>query len=110
MAHLPPEGEERTMGDFINYCKFQLCVVSHRLMKDAIWEQYDDTEIVAEYYAHVMIKDKDYAEKFLAELKGANPDVYDWLDKMIEDNQTEMETLAQDTEDNIEFTPDSIGE
>jgi len=112
LANRPPEDARETMEDFVNYCKFQLCLVNHKLMKDPIWDDYSEAELLSEYFAHAMVKDKDFSEKFLQQLSGTDTDVYDWLDQQITQNQEDFKQKAmdQDLEEEIEFSPESIGD
>lgn len=112
LANRPPEGADETYEDFVNYCKFQLCLVTKRLMKDPIWDSYDDADILSEYYAHAMSKDEDFAKDFLQQLSGMDTSIYEWLDQQIEQNQEEFKQKAkeQDLEDEIDFSPESLGD
>lgn len=109
-SNLPPENVETDLEDFIRYCKFQLCKASNRLMKDPIWEEYCEEEIIAEYYAHLYATSKDAREKFEHALQGMDEDIYDWLDKMIAENQKELENKSDELEEGFDFAPDSLGE
>lgn len=111
-AKRPPEGARETLEDYVNYCKFQLCIVNNKLMKDPVWESYDDADILSEYFAHAMVKDEDFAKEFIMQLKGIDTDVYNWLDAQVEQNQKEFKEMAmdQDLEDEIDFAPDALGD
>lgn len=108
-SNLPPEEADIELEDFVRYCRFQLCKASNRLMKDPIWEEYIDEEIIAEYYAHLFSKSEAEREKFEAVLQGYDEDIHDWLDKMIENNQKEVQEKSEELE-GFEFSPDSLGD
>jgi hypothetical protein len=112
MSNLPPEEVETDYYDFVRYCKFQLCKATQKLMKDPTWDKYEDEDIIAEYYAYIYSKDGEPKDKFEAALlsDGYNEDIYAWLDKMVENNQKEMKERAEKLENEVEFTPDSLGE
>lgn len=109
-ASLPPEEAETNFIDFVNFCKFQLCKTNHKLMLDPIWDQYNEEEIVAEYYAHMYASSKEAKDSFEAVLRGARDDIYDWLDKMVSDNQKEMGKKSEEMGEGFDFKPESIGD
>lgn len=81
-------------------------------MKDPIWEEYREEELLAEYYAHVYSVNKEERAKIEAILQGADEYIHDWLDSMIEKNQDEVKNKIKemDLEDSLSFTPESIGD
>lgn len=113
LAQMPPEEAETSLEDFINHCKFQLCVLSNRLLKDPIWEAYTDEDIIVEYFAHRVEKDQEFKDTLEARFKGFDEDTYDWFDEMIEKNQEELKTfkekVAEEAEE-INYSPNGSGE
>ena len=109
-SNLPPEGADVELEDFVRYCKFQLCKATNRLMKDSIWDDYIDEEIIAEYYAHLYSTSKEERQKFEAILQGHDEDIHDWLDKMIKQNQEELKNKAEELDDGFDFSPDQLGD
>lgn len=109
-ATLPPEEADFNFDDFVRFCKFQLCKSTNTLMLDPIWDKYEDEDIIAEYYAHLFYTSNKEREKFETTLKGFSEDIFDWFDQMIEKNQKELKTKADELEEDLSFTPDVIGE
>lgn len=108
-AFLPPEESGPiSMEDFIGHCKFQLCLATQTLMKDPIWETYEDEDILAEYYAHVFTKDEKAKDEFLVSLKGADSDIYDWFDEMIAKNQEELKQASEELPEEVGFDPNEV--
>lgn len=105
-SNMPPD-KEPSLTDFVEYARFQLCVRTHTLMKDPIWESYSDAEIMAEYFAWMYTESKEMREKLEAEL-GSNEDMYEWFDRMIEENNKELEARSKEFEDSIDFDPSSV--
>jgi len=112
LSQLPPDEAGVDLSDYVEYCKFQLCKITRRLLKDPIWETYNEEDIISEYYAHLFSNSKTEKEKFEATFKGEDTSVYDWLDQMVEKNQREMEEKAKelDLNEGFEFSPDSMGD
>lgn len=113
MSQMPPEGALIEFDDFVKYAKFRLCRESGRLMKDPIWEDYLDEEILMEYYAHLYEKNEEERAKIEAVLSGLAPDVVDWFDDMIEKNKKDLNKYKEEIEeleDEVSFKPDEIGE
>jgi hypothetical protein len=114
-SQLPPEGANIEFDDFIHYAKFQLARLNKRLLKDPIWDLYTREEILIEYYAHQYQVNEEEKDRFIAELYKVTGDehlepVYEWLDRMVDENQKEMEQKVKHEEESISFTPDSIGD
>ncbi len=110
MSQLPPEEAVATLADFINYCKFQLCRMSNRLMKDPIWDTYTKEEILVEYYASLFYGSKTEREKFESTLQGADESTLDWLDRQVKENQEENKKKSQEMEDHVNFNPEALGD
>ena len=108
----PSEDGSVSYEDFVAHAKFSLCRLTHTLMKDPIWESYTIEEILVEFYAHIFSLNKDERIQFEATLQGSNPDIYDWLDKMVEKNQEETNQKIKEMglEDSLSFTPKSLGD
>ena len=109
-SQLPPEEADVDLEDFVRYCKFQLCKSTNTLMKDPIWDDYIDEEIIAEYYAHLFVTSKEERQKLLSALQGHNEEIFDWLDKMIADNQKDVKEKAEELDDGFDFSPDQLGD
>jgi hypothetical protein len=111
-ANLPYDENNVTWDDFVQYAKFSLCQITKRLMKDPIWDEYREEEILVEYYAHIYAVNKEERAKFEAIMQGADEDIHDWLDSMIEKNQAETDAKIKEMglEDSLSFTPNSLGE
>lgn len=108
-SQLPPGDTD--MNDFLNYCKFQLCVFSNRLMKDPIWNEYTSEELLAEFYAHTFTKKQDYLkefEMFLANEGGEILEFDAWADMQIKKNQDEKLAKAKKLEDSVAFSPEDV--
>lgn len=101
--------ESYGMDEFLKFAQFQLCVKTHRLMKDPIWDTYTKEELLAEFYAHIFRENKEEREAFEASI-GAKEDMYDWLDRMVEQSQEENRKILEGTEDSVEFTPETLGD
>lgn len=104
-SHMPPEDDTK-FEDFVEYARFQLCMRTHRLMQDPIWENYSDIQILAEYFGWMYSESKEQRDKIEHEI-GMNEDMYDWFDRMIEENKEELKQKAEALED-INFDPSSV--
>lgn len=110
LSQLPPQGAVRTFDDFVRNAKFQLCVLSKRLMNDPIWESYSDEQILVEYYGHVFAKDKEERERFEAILQGGDPDLVDWMVQSAEAENDKIKKMGEEQEESIKFNPSSLGD
>lgn len=108
-SHTAP-GETLGMDDLVNFARFFLCKHSHRLWKDPIWESYTDEEIMIEYFAHLFQNDEIARKEFEASIDAGTEvygeDIYDWLDRMVKQNQEEMKKKLEDLPEKISFSPD----
>lgn len=104
-SNLPPEDDTK-LSDFLEYARFVLCIKTKRLMKDPIWQEYSDIEILAEYFAWTYAESDKAREKFEKGL-GLEEEMYDWFDRMIEENEKELKEKAGEFED-IEFDASSV--
>lgn len=112
MSQLPPEETPIVLEDFVKFAKFRLSSEKRVLLKDPIWEQYSDEEILIEYFALLFEKDKNEREKFAAPFRAKgkpHEDFADWADRMIGESEKKMIEAAKTTEDSISFSPDTIG-
>ncbi len=108
-SQMPPEETGIDLTDFAQYCKFQLCKINHKLMRDPVWEAYGEEEIITEYYAHVFANSKEKVKEFESSLElNKDTQIYDWFDEMIKKNQTELNTKAVEDKPGFEFIPDSL--
>lgn len=110
LSNLPPEGVTFTFEDFVNYCKFQLCKLNNKLMLDPVWNNYENEEIIVEYYAHVYSSSKEERAKLETALTGHDGSIYDWFDSMIEKNKQELNKKVSDLPEDLSFTPSTLGE
>jgi hypothetical protein len=108
-AHTPP-GEDFTTLDLIQTGKFYLCKTLGYLWEDPIWDKYTDEEILVEYFAHLFSKDETFRKDFEVQIDAGTQvygnDIFDWLDKMVEENQAEMKQKLEEMPDKISFSPD----
>jgi hypothetical protein len=108
-SQLPPEGATFTFEDLIQYAKFQLSVQKRVLLKDSIWDQYTDEELLAEYYANLFQKNEDARLEFQKLIEGGDDDEFlAWANKKARQAKEERESGA-DLEE-VEFTPEGVGE
>jgi len=104
-AKLPPDNQDVTFEDYVNYAKFQLCSHNHILMKDPVWEDYREEEILVEYYALLFQKNPKQAEDFLKEVNGITASDYDWILEQAEDEEKQL----GDGEE-VSFKPEELGD
>lgn len=115
MSQMPPEEATIEFDDFVKFAKFQLCRASKRLMKDPIWEDYSDEEILIEYYAILYDKSQEEKAKLEAEFSGVESTSFDdWANSMIDKNKDAnkefKKTLEKMEEDELSYKPDIVGE
>jgi len=108
-AHTPP-GDDTTFSDLVNFAKFFLCKHSQKLIKDPIWEEYTDEEILIEYFSHLFSNDKIARQEFEVQMDAGEElygeDIYDWLDKKVKENQKETEAKLEAMPDKVSFSPE----
>lgn len=95
--------------DFVKYCQFQLCVLNRVLMKDPVWDEYTQEEILAEYFAHAFQRDPNFVKEFEISLaKGEILDFGAWADLQmkLEAEAEEAKILGQ--EDRVAFQPEDV--
>lgn len=93
-------------SDFVNFCKFSLCEKRGIMLKDPIWEKYQDEDIIAEFFGNLYYNDKDAKEAFEAAIRGEDPDLTDWFNEQIRKNKEDLEKRFE--EDVISLSPDDI--
>ena len=106
---MTPPGENMTLDDLTTFAKFFLCKHAAKLWKDPIWEDYTDEEILVEYFSHLFVNNSDAKSQFEAQINAGTElygeDIYDWLDRMVEQNQKEMKEQLESLPDKVSFTP-----
>ncbi len=112
-AALPPESYDKTtFGDFVEHAKTTLCIATKTLLKDPIWDNYTDEEILVEYFIHIYAKDNKKRDEFENEIKGQNFTEDDWMDWVNKEeakaNKEREEKLLAESEDDLSFTPDVL--
>lgn len=103
--------QAKTLAEYVEYAKFQLCVKNNRLMKDPIWDTYTNEEILLEFYAHQFEVSKEFRIRFEQELGANSQDVDDfaaWADKQMAKDATEREKLMGEAEDKVRFSPNDV--
>lgn len=110
-AITPPGADTMTIEDFVDFCKSFLCRKTRTLWKDPIWDTYTDEEIMAEYFSYQFVEDEDARIEFekVSDII-VESGIYDWLDEMVEKNQAETARVLEEMEENVSFTPDTIGD
>ena len=106
-AKLPPNEDNVEFEDFVKYAQFQLCMATHRLMKDDIWGDYTPEEILIEYYALLFYNNAEQAEQFLRNINGVVESDYDWI---LEQDAKETKESQLGEEDSLSFNPQELGE
>lgn len=97
--------------DLIRYAKFQLARRAKRLLKDPIWDEYTEEELLIEFYSHQFEDNEKFKVEFEQEL-GKSADKIDdfaaWADKKIaEDAKIRDMTMGQ-AEDHVKFSPNDV--
>lgn len=108
---LTPPGDDTSLQDLVCFAKFYLCRHAKKLWKDPVWESYTDEEILIEYFAHLFSTDKGARTQFEAQtFTGTDmygEDIYDWLDRMVEQNQRENAKKLDEMSEKVEFSPET---
>ena len=100
-SQLPPSDSTK-FSDFVEYARFYLCTKASVLMKDPIWENYSDLDILAEYFAWIYRESEDMKKSFEKDTgitSGDIEEMHDWFDRMIDKNKVELEQKAEELED-----------
>ena len=113
LAFMPPLASSPDFEDFIRYVRFQLCTTYKIPFKDDIWDKYTDEELIVEYYAHIYRNSKEDRERIEDELRGKDVDKLDdfasWAIAQEHKNLKELQEKAESMEDDVSFSPDSLG-
>ena len=112
MSQLPPEGFGLDFTDYMNWIQFQLSKHYKIPTKSSVWDKYTDEEMLVEYYAVRFDTDEEEKNKFegiVEGLTGGDDDIYDWFDKQVEKNQEEIKEKTDEMEDDLSFSPDTMG-
>lgn len=95
--------------DLVNYARHQLCVVTNRLFKDPIWDEYTSEEILVEWFSHQFEKDPNFVKEFeLGLAKGEILDFSGWADLQMKKELEAKEQRLKDLEDKVTFSPDDV--
>jgi len=108
-----PPGEGMTFEDMVNFAKFFLCNKTNTLWKSEVWNTYTQEEILIEYFSLRFNADEEARQEFETQMGMGEEDhteVYDWLDRMVKENQEEMENKLENLPDKVSFSPGSTGE
>lgn len=109
-----PPGGVVLFPDLVNFAKFFLCKELKYLWKDPIWDEYTDEEILIEYFSFLFAKNEDYKKEFEVAIDAGSDvygeDVFDWLDRMVDENQVEQKKLLEALPEKITFDPNKPGE
>jgi hypothetical protein len=99
-----------TKTDFVNFCRFQICIEKHMLFHDPVWESLSDEEIIVEYQALVFSKSQAELTAFEAAIGGESvKSELDWLEDQVSKNQEGGKDYNKDgAEDEFEMTPESL--
>lgn len=100
MANLPPQMEEWSYHDLIRSSKFYLARKWNKPMKDPVFRQYSEEELLVEYYAHKTVEDPEFAESIKNRVLGietfeGEDDVAAAMEKEMELNKAEVEAYKQ---------------
>lgn len=100
---------ESTYKDYVRYAQFQLCVLNKKLMKDPIWDDYTEEEILAEYYAHCCRLDEDFKKEIELRLAASEIiDFSDWADLQMKKTREEADAKIIGQADRVEFQPEDV--
>lgn len=108
MSQLP---ERYTAQDLLRYAKFQLAEKSGRLMKDPIWDEYTVEELLAEFFAHQFVENKELRLRFEADMGDINGDIDDfasWADKKMAEDAKIRDRIMDGADDRISFDPSMV--
>jgi len=103
LAMLPPE--DIKFSDFVNYAKFNLCMKNHILMKDSVWDNYTDEDILVEYFAFLYYSNEKIRSQFEGILNGESEDLMDWFKKMEAKNKEDLDNYLREVPDDLSLKP-----
>ena len=79
------------------------------MWKDPIWDTYTQEEILIEYYAYLYELDEKVKHEFEVGLDAGaevyGEAIYDWLDRMVEENQEVVKRQLAEMPDKVSFSP-----
>lgn len=104
-AGLDQHRDDIDYQDFVKMCKFYLCDKRGVLLKDPIWDKYDDEEIITEYYAILFKENQEVRKEFEANLSGYDLDDLEWMDEEIAKNRQKLEKQNKELEEELNFDP-----
>jgi len=97
--------------DLLRYAKFQLARRAKRLLKDPIWDEYTEEELLIEFYAHQFEDNDQFRIKFEQEsgmFDGVVDDFAAWADKKMAEDAKIRDMTMGESEDHISFSPDDV--
>ncbi len=104
-------GIKYTHEELLAKAKFYLAYKTNTLLKDPIWDEYTEPELIVEYLAHRFGDDEDFRNKYEIENSLGKDNMDDFLDFVEKNSQKEQEDRMNKLEDSIKFNPiDVIGE
>lgn len=106
-----PPGEDTSREEFVEFAKFFLCKQTRRLWKDPIWDDYTEEEILIEYFAHLFSTNAQAKSEFeVKAFSGSDiygEDVFEWLDRMVKENQEDMAKKLDALPEKVSFSPET---
>ena len=112
MSQLPPDGFGTNFGDYMNFVQYSLSKHYKIPVKSDVWDKYTDEELIVEFYAVRYDTDEDEKNKMegiIEGLTGGDDDIYSWFDRKIKENQEENKEKQSEMEDDVSFSPDTMG-
>lgn len=104
LSQLP---DSYALKDLVRFAKFQLAVMSHRLLKDPIWDEYTVEELLVEFYAHQFMNNKDFRLRFEQEMR-MNDDVVDDFAAWADAQMAKEAKIIGGVEDSVKFNPQDV--
>jgi len=103
--------ERYNKDQLVTYAKFSLAKFSKRLLKDPIWDEYTEEELLIEFFAHQFEDNDKLRIEFEQEMnlnQGVVDDFAAWADKKMAEDAKEREQIMGEAEDSISFSPDDV--
>lgn len=98
-----------TFKTFVKYARFQLCLITKTLMKDPVWDEYTEEEILVEFFAHSFHNDPNFLKDFEISIsKGEVLDFNSWADLEMKRNAESVEAKVLGQADKVEFQPEDV--